>query len=323
MKTLLVTIKPQTAFATPPHGDTLFGQLCWALRNRHGDAWLTERLQGYTCGNPFLVVSDLFPAKYWPRPHLPPEFFVFQGKSSPKDLKMEKKKVWLLRQDWEKPLPAWVASCQTEKDVWPKKGIDGRITRSQPHNTINRLTGTTGKDGFAPYGVDQIWWPPQAHLESWLLHDPDRLPKKSLETALKDIGSTGFGKDASTGLGKFTVEHVADASLTHQKQSNAWLTLGFCAPQGCGLAAAWSYYQVFTRFGRHGDTAAVTGQPFKTPILMARAGAVLTPQKPFAHRQHVGQGLGGEGQISKAIPETVHQGYAPVVGIRVKWLEKK
>ena len=331
MKTLRITIKPLTAFATPPHGDTLFGQLCWALRNRQGDAWLTERLQGYTQGNPFLVVSDLFPAGYWPRPHLPPEFFVRQEKSNDPDRKAEKKKIWLPHESWEKPLAAWVECCCTEKSVWPppdkpawpapNKPPEGRVHRSQPHNTINRLTGTTGKEGFAPYGVDQIWWPPKARLEAWLLHNPERLSQKALKTALNDIGLTGFGKDASTGLGKFDLESIIEAPLPHQKQSNAWLTLGFCTPQGCGFDSAKSYYQVFTRFGRHGDTAAITGQPFKSPILMARAGAVLTPQEPFAHRWFVGQGVGGNGQLSKAIFETVHQGYAPVVGLQVAWRE--
>lgn len=336
MKTLRMTIKPLTAFATPPHGDTLFGQLCWALRNRHGDTWLTERLQGYTQGNPFLVVSDLFPAEYWPRPHLPPGLFARQQDGQ--DRKAEKKKIWLPRQEWEKPLAAWVECCCTEISVWsppdkppwpaPDQPAKGRTRRAQPHNAINRLTGTTGKDGFAPYGVEQIWWPAQARLEAWLLHDPERLPKDALEAAMQDIGRTGFGKDASTGLGKFAVEAMDEEALPCQEQNNAWLTLGFCAPQGCGFSVAKSYYQLFTRFGRHGDTAAITGQPFKSPILLAQAGAVFTPsetsgaQRPLARRLFVGQGLGGAGQLSQAMAETVHQGYAPVVGIRVAWGEK-
>jgi CRISPR-associated protein Csm4 len=35
----------------------------------------------------------------------------------------------------------------------------------------------------------------------------------------------------------------------------------------------------------------------------------------------VGQGLGTNGTLSKAIPETVQQGYAPVVGIRLPVIE--
>ncbi|NGZ07736.1 MAG: CRISPR-associated protein Csm7, partial [Magnetococcales bacterium] len=120
--------------------------------------------------------------------------------------------------------------------------------------------------------------------------------------------------DASTGIGKFVVERLEPAELPNQKNSTAWLTLGFCAPQGCGLDPERSCYSVFTRFGRHGDVAAMQGRPFKQPVLLARAGAVLVPEGPFVVRSSIGQGIGG---ISRAMPQAVQQGYAPVVGIRV------
>lgn len=74
-----------------------------------------------------------------------------------------------------------------------------------------------------------------------------------------------------------------------------------------------------TRFGRHGDIAAISGQPSKTPLLLADTGAVLTPAQ-FDDRLFTGAGLGGDGSLSNALPETVrqgtvHQGYAPVVTI--------
>lgn len=317
MDTLLATLKPLTAFATPPFGDTLFGQLCWALRNRHGEEWLSERLKGYTQGDPFLVVSDFLPAGYWPRPAFPP--------AARAETKEDKKRTWLPRHEWRRPLEEWLTLCTSEKEVWePEKESlpAGRVIRAQPHNAINRLTGTTGKDGFAPYAVEQCWFPPGVAMELWLLHDPQRLSREALKTALQDVGTAGFGKDASTGLGKFSLESLDEAPLPSQDGSNAWLTLGYCAPQGLGFHGEQSFYQLFTRFGRHGDVGALSGAVFKSPLLMARAGAVLTPQPPFAPRLFAGQGLGGEGRLSKAIPATVHQGYAPVVGIRVAWEEQ-
>ncbi|NGZ06559.1 MAG: CRISPR-associated protein Csm7 [Magnetococcales bacterium] len=307
MKTMLATILPQTAFATPPHGDTLFGQLCWSLRNRYGDDWLAERLQGYVGQNaPFLVVSDWFPAGYWPRPFLPP----VRTKPSSVDRKAEKKKIWLPRDKVHLDLKAWLSLCQSEEEIWKS---DRKIA-PQPHNSINRLTGTTGKEGFAPFQVDQTWFPPDARLEIWLVVDPDRLDEAELRTALEDVGRSGFGKDASTGIGKFVVEKLEPAELPNQKNSTAWLTLGFCAPQGCGLDPERSCYSVLTRFGRHGDVAAIQGRPFKQPVLLARAGAVLVPSSSFVEMSCVGQGIS---KISKMMPETVTQGYAPVVGLCV------
>ncbi|MBF0177533.1 MAG: CRISPR-associated protein Csm7 [Magnetococcales bacterium] len=331
METLRVTLKPQTAFATPLHGDTLFGQLCWILRNNLGELgedWLNELLTGYTQGNPFLVVSDIFPAGFIPRPQLPSGFFPGQEeKIEGRDRKADKKRTWMPWKACEEPLPAWITTCKSDKEIWPadpetvksgKSHMAGRVVQPQPRNAINRLTGTTGADGFAPYAVEQTWFPPTARLELWLLFDPKRLPREDLAKALFAVGQTGFGKDANVGLGKFLVEDVGVASLPTQKESNAWLTLGFCAPQGGGFNPERSFYQVFTRFGRHGDVAALTGQVYKNPILLARAGAVLVPADPFdPGRRFVGQGLGGDNSLSSAIPGTVHQGYCPVVGIRL------
>ncbi|MBF0109733.1 MAG: CRISPR-associated protein Csm7 [Magnetococcales bacterium] len=315
MKTLLVTLRPLTAFATPPHGDTLFGQLCWALCNRFGAPWLVERLDGYLQGKPFLVVSDLFPSGHWPRPFVPPH--LLEGDLRAGDRKKEKKRIWFPWRDdagWRKNLSSWGRMCRDEAELWGEE----RKNRPQPHNQINRLTGTTGTDGFAPFAVTQTWFPERARLEVWVLYDPKRLNVAEITAGLMDVGSFGFGKDASTGLGRFDMEKTEECPLPRQPDSNAWLTLGFCAPQGCGFDGKRSYYQPFTRFGRHGDHAARTGQPFKNPILLARAGAIWSPShKPLPNHEFVGRGLGGEEKLSKILPATVHQGYAPVVGIHL------
>ena len=48
MKLYRFTLTSQSAMGTPLVGDTLFGQLCWAVRNRFGEARLTALLEGYT-----------------------------------------------------------------------------------------------------------------------------------------------------------------------------------------------------------------------------------------------------------------------------------
>ena len=42
----------------------------------------------------------------------------------------------------------------------------------------------------------------------------------------------------------------------------------------------------------------------------------------FENRSFFGQGLGGDGTLSKSLPKTVHQGYAPVIGIRLPALDE-
>ncbi len=64
MKLYRFTLTSQSAMGTPLVGDTLFGQLCWAVRNRFGEARLTALLEGYTEQRPFMVVSDAFPQNF-------------------------------------------------------------------------------------------------------------------------------------------------------------------------------------------------------------------------------------------------------------------
>ena len=75
MQTYKLNLTLQSAFATPLKGDTLFGQLCWAIRNRLGEDTLTDCLAGYTNSQPFAVVSDAFPEGYFPLPKLPSCFY--------------------------------------------------------------------------------------------------------------------------------------------------------------------------------------------------------------------------------------------------------
>jgi CRISPR-associated protein Csm4 len=313
MQSLTARITPLSAFGTPPKGDTLFGQLCWALRNRLGEERLTQLLDGYTAGRPFVVISDALPAGHLPRPALPGNWF----KPLPEeDRKAIKKRVWLPVEHVAAPVADWLKYCRTAAERLGDKAQP----QPHPHNAIDRRTGTTGED-FAPYSVERQWYGEETALDIHIVLDEARLPAADLEQALADIGELGFGRDAGIGLGRFQVDAFEPATLPTQSVANAWLTLAPCAPQGLAWNAERCFYTVFTRFGRHGDIGVHQGNPFKTPVLLADTGAVLSPAQ---HRGALftGQGLGGigadgEGILSKAIPETVHQGYAPVVGVRL------
>ena len=313
MDMITLRIRPLSPFGTPPLGDTLFGQLCWAIRHQAGEARLRELLDGYLENQPFAVVADALPAGYLPRPTLPLSRF---EQPVDADRKRLKKQVWVPHSVLAQPLKSWLLVARSDQQVTGNPDFSLRESWPQPHNSINRLTGTTGEGGFAPYTMMQIGFAPGLTLDLHIAFDSTRLSAMELREWFESIGVTGFGRDASIGLGKFAVEESAAAGLTAQANANAYLTLAPCAPQGCGFDAGASRYQPFTRFGRHGDQAVQSGQPFKTPVLLIAAGAVLKPAR-YVETHYVGQGLGGDGRLSRAIPETVHQGYAPVVGIRL------
>lgn len=328
MQNIRVTLTPLSAFATPLKGDTLFGQLCWAIRNRWGEAHLNQCLEGYTNGQPFAVVSDGFPEGYLPLPKLPGSFYQLpEGE----DRKAVKKRAWLPKTELQKPLNDWLCHAVNAKAIVCRTnlpcivcGSDAHIATKhtsslsekhpRPHNTINRQTNTTGEGGFAPYSVEQEWFIPGLRWTVYILLDTDRLSMEDCQQCLADIGNFGFGKDASIGMGKFKIEDFQEKSLPAQNSANTCLTLAPCAPQGLGFDSQYSFYQLFTRFGRHGDVAVhQEGKPFKNPVLLAQTAAVFATNPPACG--FIGQGIGGNGLLSKTLSATVHQGYAPVIAI--------
>lgn len=321
MQTHIASIHPRSAFGGHIKGDTLFGQLCWAVRHRFGEERLESLLQGYTAGQPFLVVSDAFPSGFLPRPALPLHYY---HEVQDADRKSVKKRQWIPLSKFEHNLLDWLQHAQPEVDIAQALGVDedeqARLwsQHAQPHNTINRMTGTTGLGEFAPYAMPRIWQHPSLQLDIYVVLDESRLGQSELKDLFTDIGFSGYGRDASIGLGKFEVTGFEQCDWPAQKNANAFMTLAPCAPQGQGFDPARSWYQPFTRFGRHGDMAVHSGKPFKTPVLLADTGAVLTPAHFDPQARFTGQGLGGDGSLSNAIQSTVHQGYAPVLAIRLE-----
>ncbi|MEI6069210.1 MAG: CRISPR-associated protein Csm7 [Methylococcaceae bacterium] len=340
MQSFCVTLTPLSAFATPLKGDTLFGQLCWALRNRLSEAALNQCLEGYTNNQPFAVVSDAFPEGYLPLPKLPGCFYQLpEGEDS----KAIKKRTWLPETELQKPLKEWLGNAVNAKTIASDSNTSGSDTcgsdahvatkaatktatnhnslsekHPQPHNTINRQTNTTGEGGFAPYSIEQEWFVPGLRWTLYLLLDTTRLSLEDCRQCLADIGTFGFGKDASIGMGKFQIDAFQEQPLPAQDNANACLTLAPCAPQGLGFDSQHSYYQLFTRFGRHGDIAVhQEGKPFKNPVLLAQTAAVFSTPPPTSG--FIGQGIGGDGDLSKTLKATIHQGYAPVIALNVNF----
>jgi CRISPR-associated protein Csm4 len=314
MKLFRIKLETLSAFVTPPKGDTLFGQICWALKERFGETKLKELLNVYTDSNPFTVVSDFFPSGYIPRPDCPAKYLC-REKLDLSKRKLIKKKNWVPLTFLGEPLSTWFDGneCIAIK-TWE--------TRKHTHNSINRQSGTTGTDGFAPFCVDELWYfstdDQPRYLDAYILIDLNKLSIDTMQLLLNDIGTFGFGKDASTGQGKFCIKEFEEYSPNVHTMANTLLTLAPCAPQQLEWKNNQCFYLPFIRFGRHGSTAVHSGKPFKNPIMLAQTAALLTPKNLQITALFTGHGLGGSGIISHAIPETVHQGYAPVFPVYVE-----
>jgi CRISPR-associated protein Csm4 len=308
MTPLRLPLTLRAPLGTPLAGDTLFGQLCWAVREAHGVNELTRLLDGYLQGQPWLVVGDGLPAGHLPRPTVPAPAQV-----DPKARKEAKGKRWIAFSDAGKPLSVMLAAAKNDQEVFGKDR-EPIATRVQ-HNTLNRLTGTTGSGEFAPYTLPQTHYASGQEIDVWCVLDESRCPATRLRELFATIGAIGFGRDASIGLGKFEVGELASAVPPAPTFAAAHWTLGPCAPQGLGFDGERSYWRVLTRFGRHGNLLALSNNPFKNPVLLAAAGAMLVPAGEFMPRLFVGQGLSG---VSVSEPATLHQGYAPVLPLQLE-----
>ena len=79
----IVYLYPQSGFKTELRSDTLWGLICWAIRNLYGNDALENFIQSYNTGKPEFVISSTFPfmqenkeiTEFFPRPFLPAKPF--------------------------------------------------------------------------------------------------------------------------------------------------------------------------------------------------------------------------------------------------------
>lgn len=254
-----------------------------------------------------MIVSDCFPKDYLPLPTIPSRFWK-TDESHKADRKKLKKIQWI----------KWEDAQKSAVEFWQEKAIASNFkfekeSQDQYHNTLDRSSGTTGEGIFAPYATELTWYNKTQQFDLYIVLDETRLSLDELKLILSDVGIFGFGRDASIGLGKFTIAEEVQAVEFKQENANCYFTLANSAPQGLGLNKDNSYYQITTRFGRHGDIQALSSSPFKKPIILAKAAAIFTPNE-YKVRSFLGNGLS---HISNSQPNAVHQGYAPVFNLCV------
>jgi CRISPR-associated protein Csm4 len=334
-----MTIRPLSAFGTSLKGDTLFGHFCWqaAYDPSLVEGGLEKALAQYP-KKPFAVFSTAWPkfegdhSRYvFKRPDVPFSWLFPANRKdreqSYKDIKENKKRKWMflgkdlqidltkahLVSDEDLAEEAMVlATPETRKRMEDAGASNFSRSFLQPHNTINRFSGTTGTGAFAPYVKVNDYYCPETELAVFVLVDESLTRIESVRKGLEAIGRFGFGRDASTGLGRFEVVNTHEVQLPVLNHANAAYTLAPCVPEAYDQA----YFTPFIRYGKHGDRMATSRSPFKNPVIMADEGAVFVPADPeFFNKPYMGRVVTG---VSKAQPNTVTQGYAPYLPLRLE-----
>lgn len=338
MKTAALIIKPRSPFGTPLKGDTLFGQFCWQVAEDPSliNGEFSQRVSVYG-EKPFAIFSSAFPlietqtpSVLFPRPAIASERSDEDRKERFEARKKNKKKKWMRlpletlkhRKEDEYLTEAdafklFKGTQETQETQNPKSknslsflsAMDQRLfsKHEQSHNTINRLTSTTGTGFFAPYSQTNIFFLPGLHLVIFIAIDEAAMDFSDVKKAMARLGAWGFGRDASTGLGRFEVISLEEMTWPERKPDRPLYTLGPCVPKKGEIREYRG--NTFIRFGKHGAELATSGHPFKTPVVMMDEGALLYPAvSPEKEKPYVGTGL--TTGLSKAERPTLAQGYA-------------
>lgn len=348
-----LTLKVRSALGTPLSADTLFGHLCWDLRWRQGEGALTDFLAAYDAGDPPLLLSDPFPEGFWPMPTMPrpapdqqrqlekiiqseekakltknlPDCRAVLNMTGSKPTATETFDIlkWLLKLRW---LPEAVLEATADQlssaailSHFLEKGC-GQPTMPVetvvPHNTINRLTGTTGDENSFFFTRElhiNPTNPPVFHmLTGSAVYTQDQI-RQWFESAL----AAGYGKYKSRGKGRVTAESIRPITLPKAQKPNAVMLLAACIPAANDPADG--YWRLSTKFGKLGGDWAVgphpSGRhnPYKKPVTMLKAGAVLKTDSP---RPFYGRLAAG---VHTDFPEVRHYGLSPAIPVCYEFTE--
>ena len=345
MKLYEIIIKPISAFGTPLKGDTIFGQFCWQTfyDNKEDKSEFKRLIETYH-EHPFVIFSSAFPVIKTSKkteksyalkmPDIPLSLLFPQKENLnhterieyKKQIKIFKNKKWMvidhnLEIDFSLKNDLFFTDQELLKKFYNDSGYDSLIISSQrTQNTINRLTNTTGEDQFAPFPNSVFNYLPDIELALFVLVDEDHLSIQTIVNRLEKMGETGFGKDSSTGMGRFKIIKHDPLAQPNPSDIVALYTL---APHVFGdKNFEKEYFQPFVRFGKHGSIFAAAGNPFKKPIMMANEGAVLAypiNENPL-NKSYVGKAvtknISKPDTYLKDKDKTVHQGYSPYLIIK-------
>lgn len=262
-KTYRISLKQHSNSMTPFHADTVFGHLCWVVAHHEGDKSLKEFLEPFHEGSPPFVISDGFPGNLLPKP-LSADFNLPEGLNH-SEWKHFKKTSLIAQEDFER-----IVAGERFLPEYQETPIRSTIVS---HNTINRLTNTTPPEG----GVFSL---EETHIDSisfYIMVVSDEW-RDRLQTLFQKLARTGYGKKKSVGKGQFTVGEIKEFTFSPIRDPNGFVSLSnFCPAKNDTTEGL---YKTFVKYGKLGEEFVFSGNPFKRPLVMIKAGSVFRTEGP-------------------------------------------
>ena len=294
-------LQPLSPWGTPLRGDTLYGLILFRIGEEEGVEKLRQTLAAFRENRPPFIVSSAMPVNTLFAPVLAPaprEVFrkwtddgAFCDKAGKRlelraALSMYKK----FRKTQYIPLAVWqkhagalsvrrlfASFCKDKWDDEASGNQEEPFSKSgvEPHVTIARNTGSALEGGLFADTLTYFRAGAKLHLYTESA-EPDRLLGY-----LERIGDLGFGKNSSTGKGRFAVQKDTEFNpATLPSTGSHRLILSPCAAGD--MRALEGNYAIDVKRGKAAPHIA-GGNPFKKPFLCVREGAVLSslPKGPY------------------------------------------
>ncbi len=272
MKSLKLTIEFKSPLGSLLLSDTIFGHFCWEYRDIFGEDKLKEILKDFE-GNPFIVFSDGFVKDTLPMPFLKPKslkemkgYFKerfgedFDYYSNVKRLKKARFVSVDFLENLKDDLELFVLYDYIHKP--------GTETAHFIRNSVNRVTNTVQEGLYST--VETFYGEP---VDIYVKYDEGRIDKDAIEKVFESIGRFGFGRDKSTGKGRFEVIEVKnEPEVLVRKSAKTFINLSSGIPdEDCEIL----YGKTFTKFGKHGR-GPILKNPFKNPVVLFKSGSVVS-----------------------------------------------
>jgi len=280
MESVKIILKLKSPVITPFLSDTILGHFAWGVAFLKGENELKKLLSDFE-SSPFIVFSDGFESGKFPKPYLEPYLMPVEYM----DLNKKYKKAAFVNKEWifknidnltdEKIFESFITNkkidnpCVEKVEKKPPKDKESVL---ELKNSIDRLINKTTQ---GLYSIESTFYKKDFEIELYAKYNKEKIDLNTIKEVLDFIGKRGYGKDKSTGKGKFECEIIEDfeekSFFEIDEKRNFFLSLSTMFR--CD-DLIFSYGKKFTKFPKTGGSLAYS-RPFKNPIIMYKSGSTF------------------------------------------------
>ncbi|HAY32510.1 MAG TPA: hypothetical protein DCY06_00115 [Bacteroidetes bacterium] len=291
-----LTLSQLSGLLTDLQSDTVFGHLCWRMKEIYGDDILNEFLNLYKNNNPVFTISDnLFEKEnkvYFPKPI----YSISLNKDKTDLIKAEKLKLMC---EYKQIKNVKFIDTETlnlflkgDIDEYYKKLLNSENIKTfddslRTNVQINRetLSAMEGRlFSYSPKYLNSNFEKNEQKVNICFLikkFNEQEFEYFHCEELLKEVFDTGFGKKKSSGYGQFKVEGgLTEYDKIHEpNNSNGFLNLSNYLPSNEDGITDY-YYDYHVKYGKLGEQYAQSENPFKKPIIFFKPGSCFKTKDP-------------------------------------------